>query len=169
MINFRKRFWNGRLKVAKRKEPSRLSEGKKFHKKVQDDWLNNATGEILPEHNTKLTNGRKGRIDIFVVDKGSHVALAEIKDSDWDAMKPEAVKRNIRRQIKQVWKYIYPQIEMNKEVSTGIIFSRRPKNKERMKLIEDMFWEEGIPVVWDDETTEERKARAEQEKLEEGK
>jgi hypothetical protein len=29
-----------------------------------------------------------------------------------------------------------------------------------MKLIEDMFEEEGIPVVWHDETIEERKARS---------
>jgi hypothetical protein len=29
-----------------------------------------------------------------------------------------------------------------------------------MKLIEDMFEEEGIPVVWQDETIEERNARS---------
>jgi hypothetical protein len=35
-----------------------------------------------------------------------------------------------------------------------------PKDAERMKLIEAMFEEEGIPVVWHDETIEHRKGRS---------
>jgi hypothetical protein len=34
------------------------------------------------------------------------------------------------------------------------------EDKIRMKLIEEMFEEEGIPVVWQDETIEERKVRS---------
>ena len=41
-----------------------------------------------------------------------------------------------------------------------MIFPERPKEKIRMRLIEDMFEEEGIPVVWQDETIEERKTRS---------
>jgi len=48
---------------------------------------------------------------------------------------------------------------LEKDVSPGIIFTKRPKEQERMKLIEKIFEQEGIPVVWQDETIEERKAR----------
>ena len=61
------------------------------------------------------------------------------------------------RQIKGIWDYIESQLKDEKEVSPGVIFVRRPGDKERMKLIEDMFEDEGIPVVWQDESIEERK------------
>ncbi len=142
-------------------EPTQLRRGKTFHKKMQTDWLNTAEGKILIEKAiTKLT-GRKGRIDIFVDDDGDKlVAVAEVKASDWDKMTDSAVRRNVRRQIKQIWDYIESQLKMKKDVSPGIIFPKRPKDQERMRLIEDMFEEEGIPVVWQNETIEERKARS---------
>ena len=87
------------------------------------------------------------------------MAVAEVKNSDWDKMTDSAVRRNVRRQIKQIWDYIESQLKAEKEVSPGVIFVRRPGDKERMKLIEDMFEEEGIPVVWRDESIEERKGR----------
>ena len=70
-----------------------------------------------------------------------------------------AGQRNVRRQIKGIWDYIESQLKAAKEVSPGVIFVKRPGDKERMKLIEDMFEEEGIPVVWRDESIEERKGR----------
>jgi len=104
---------------------------------------------------------RKGRIDIFVDDDGDKlVAVAEVKSSDWDKMTDSAVRRNVRRQIKQIWDYIESQLNVKKDVSPGIIFPKRPKDKERMRLIEELLEEEGIPVVWQDETIEERKARS---------
>jgi hypothetical protein len=128
---------------------------------VQADWLNTAEGQILIEKTiTKLT-GRKGRIDVFVTDRGSNlVAVAEVKASNWEKMTDLAVRRNVRRQIKQIWDYIESQLKTEKDVSPGIIFPKRPKDDKRMRLIEDLFEEEGIPVVWQDETIEERKARS---------
>ncbi len=142
-------------------EPTQLRRGKAFHKKVQTDWLNTAEGRILIEKAITKPTGRKGRIDIFVDDDGDKlVAVAEVKASDWDKMTDSAVRRNVIRQIKQIWDYIDSQIKTKKDVSPGVIFPKRPKDKARMKLIEDMFEEEGIPVVWQDETIEERKASA---------
>ncbi len=143
-------------------EPSHLRHGKAFHKKIQADWLGTAEGQILIEKAITKPTGRKGRIDIFVDDDGDKlVAVAEVKNSDWDKMTDSAVRRNVRRQIKQIWDYIESQLAKEKEVSPGIIFPHRPKDKARMKQIEDMFEQEGIPVVWQDETIEERKARSE--------
>jgi len=81
-----------------------------------------------------------------------------VKNSAWDKMTDSAIRRNIRRQIKQIWDYIESQLKARKDVSPGIIFPKRPKDKNRLKLIEGMFEEEGIPVVRQDETIEERNA-----------
>ena len=141
-------------------EPSQLKRGKAFHKKMQVDWLNIAEGKILIEKGITKPTGCISRIDIFVDDDGDKlVAVAEVKASDWDKMTDSAVRRNVRRQIKQIWDYIESQLKMKKDVSPGIIFPKRPKDQERMRLIEEMFGEEGIPVVWQNETIEERKAR----------
>jgi len=140
-------------------EPERLSRGKKFHDKVQKEWLAEAEGEINEERPVVKPSGRKGRVDVFVETEGGMVAIAEIKDSDWDAMTGKNLRRNVRRQIRQVWSYIESQLELGHEVSPGIIFSRRPSDPDRLRLIESLFEEEGIPVVWDDESIEERRAR----------
>jgi hypothetical protein len=148
------------MKNNTNKEPKRLRRGKSFHKKIQADWIHTAEGHVLTEKAIIKPTGRKGRIDIFVSDAGDElVAIAEIKDSDWDKMTNSAVRRNIKRQIKQIWDYIDSQLTKQKDVSPGVIFPKRSKNKAKMELIEDMFEEEGIPVVWQDETIEERKAR----------
>jgi hypothetical protein len=142
-------------------EPTQLRRGKAFHKKMQADWLKTTEGLVSKEKAITKPTGRKGRIDIFVDDSGDNlVAVAEVKNSDWDKMTDSAVHRNIRRQIKQIWDYIDSQLSEKKEVSPGVIFPKRPKDKERMNLIERLFEEEGIPVVWQDETIEERKARS---------
>jgi Holliday junction resolvase-like predicted endonuclease len=150
-------------------EPEPLRRGKEFHKKIQKDWLENGQGWIKCERIVLKTNNRKGRVDIFVDDEEPEgtIALVEIKASDWDRMTDKAVRRNARRQIKQIWDYIETQIKGPDYVSTGekksvcpgIIFPKRPKNEERMKLIETMFMDEGIPVVWNDESLEECKKR----------
>ena len=133
----------------KTNEPSSLRQGKAFHKKIQADWLETAEGQILIEKAITKPTGRKGRIDIFVDDDGDKlVAVAEVKKSNWDKMTDSAVRRNVSRQIKQIWDYIESQLAKEKEVSPGIIFPHRPKDKYRMKQIEDIFEQEGIPVVW---------------------
>jgi hypothetical protein len=87
-------------------------------------------------------------------------AIAEVKASDWDKMTDRAVRRNVNRHIRQIWDYIESQLKAKKDVSPGVIFPKRPTDRARMKLIEDMFEEEGVPVVWQDETIEERRARS---------
>ena len=128
---------------------------------MQTDWLNTAEGKILIEKAITKPSGRKGRMDIFVDDDGNNlVAVAEVKASDWDKMTDTAIRRNVKRQIKQIWDYIDSQLADRKDVSPGVIFSKRPKVNSRMKLIEQLVEGEGIPVVWQDETIEERKARS---------
>jgi hypothetical protein len=142
----------------------RLRDGKSFHKRVQEEWARTAEGAPRSERSCCKPNGKTGRIDIHVaVDEGL-VALVEIKNTDWDRMSLSAVRRNASRHARQVWDYIRSQLEgiqedRGKDVCPGIIFPRRPTGPERLKLVEELFEGEGIPVVWEDETVEERTAR----------
>jgi len=150
-------------------EPEQLRRGKIFHKKIQTDWIETTQGEVKAERIILKRNRRKGRVDIFVDDDAPEgtAAIVEIKASDWDIMTEMAVRRNIRRHIKQIWDYIESQIVdgdyvptgVKKSISPGIIFPKCPKNENRLKLIEESFWEEGITVVWDDESIEECQRR----------
>ena len=143
----------------KKKEPYQLRRGKTFHKKVQKEWLHKADGDVMREKELIKPSGRKGRMDIYVSCDNTLVAVVEIKASDWDKMTLKAVHRNVNRQAKQIWSYIESQLKQKKEVSPGIIFPKRPKNIDRMVLIEQLFEEHGIPVVWEDESIEVRKKR----------
>jgi hypothetical protein len=147
--------------MSRRKpEPKQLRRGKRFHKKVQKEWIRTAEGKVEPEKSMVKPGGGKGRMDILIGSDETLVAVVEIKATDWDAMTPVAVRRNVRRQARQIWDYIDSQLELGKEVSPGVIFPRRPKVRERMNLIEQLFEEEGIPVVWEDESIAERKAQS---------
>ena len=65
-------------------------------------------------------------------------------------MTDSAVRRTVRRQIKQIWEYVDSQLPEGKEVSPGVVFPKRPEDLSRIKLTEDILEEEGIPVVWQD-------------------
>jgi hypothetical protein len=155
--------------MTTKRQPEQLLRGKLFHEKVQFDWIKTAEGSVIAEKGIKKQEGRKGRVDVFVNDDDpdGSVAIVEIKASDWDKMTDSAVRRNVRRQIKQIWDYIESQIIKGeyvltgerKSVCPGIIFPKRPEDKHRMILIEKLFIEEGIPVVWYDESIEDCRVR----------
>ena len=147
--------------MSKNSEPKSLRRGKEFHKEIQKEWLDTAEGNnVISEKPMTKPSGRKGRMDIFVKSDETQVAIAEIKNSDWNAMTSTAVRRNAKRQARQIWDYIESQLEMGKEVSPGVIFTKRPKDPDRINLIEQLFDEKGISVVWEDESIAERKARS---------
>ena len=140
-------------------EPKHLRHGKEVHKRIQKEWHKSAEGSIISEKAVTKPSGRKGRMDIFVASDETLVAVAEIKCSKWDTMTLVAVRRNVRRQARQIWDYIKSQLDLGKDVSPGVIFPKLPKDTRRMKLVEQLFNEEGIAVVWEDETATKRKAR----------
>ncbi|MBU0637269.1 MAG: hypothetical protein KKB50_00235 [Planctomycetes bacterium] len=143
----------------KKSEPQQLRAGRAFHRQVQADWKTQAQGDVEIEKTTKMPASKAGRMDVFVSEDGSEVrAIVEIKHSDWDKMTPAAVRRNVKRQARQVWRYIESQESLD-GICPGIAFPKRPKDTQQLKQIEELFEEEGIPVVWEDEPVEERKAR----------
>ena len=57
----------------------------------------------------------------------SHLtAVVAVKCSDWDRMTERAVRRNVRRQIKQIWDYVESELASDKEPCPGVIFRRKP-------------------------------------------
>ena len=142
------------------KEPKALHQGKKFHKKLQDIWYKTAQGKVKHEEGIVKPSRRKGRIDIFVDVDDNLVSVVEIKSSEWEAMTLTALRRNVSRYASQIWDYIESQLAKGKDVSPGVIFPKKPKNLDRMRLIEQLFDERGIPVVCEDESIKERKSRA---------
>ena len=146
--------------MAKR-EPGALRRGKNFHREVQSNWKQTAEGQVDSEKPITKPNGRRGRIDIFARADDSLVAVVEVKASRWDDMTAKAVRRNVLRQARQIWDYIESQLADGREVSPGVIFPCRPKARCRLELIELLFDEQGIAVVWEDETAAMRRARAE--------
>jgi Holliday junction resolvase-like predicted endonuclease len=145
------------------KEPVQFRRGKTFHKKIQTEWINDAEGDVTIERSITKPNGRKGRVDVLVNQNQPMVAIVEIKSSNWDALTDAALRQNIRRHVRQIWHYIDSQLSESKDVCPGVILQKRPSEKERLKLIENLFNEEGIQVVWDDETIEECKIRLNEE------
>lgn len=130
-------------------EPKHLRHGKEVHKRIQKEWHKSAEGSIVSEKTITKSSGRKGRMDIFVASDETLVAVAEIKCSKWDAMTLATVRKNVRHQARQIWDYIESQLELGKDVSPGVIFPKLPKAPHRMKLVEQLFNEEGIAVVWE--------------------
>lgn len=134
-----------------RKEPSQLRRGKRFHREVQAEWEATAEGDVVREKLMTKRSGRRGRMDIHVDSGATMDAIVEIKATNWDRMTLPGVRRNVRRQVRQIWDYIEANLDLGKDVSPGVIFPKRPKSLRRLKLIEEMFLEEGIVAVWQDE------------------
>jgi hypothetical protein len=143
------------------REPKQLRQGKRFHKKVQREWLQTAkNGKPIPERSIKKLNGRNGRVDILVEDFGDFISIVEIKATDWDQMTEKNIIRNVRRQILQIWSYIDSALELEgQQVCPGVIFPKLPRDPERLHRIESLFNDEGIQVVWHDETLQHLRKR----------
>lgn len=130
------------------REPRQLRRGKRFHQLIQTEWVRDVTDPVKAEARVRKPSGRPGRVDVFVRDAGRDVSVVEVKSTNWDRLVDAAAKRTARRQAKQVWEYIRSQLRVGRNVSPGIIFPKRPKSGSRRRLVESLFENEGIAVVW---------------------
>ena len=78
-------------------------------------------------------------------------AVVEVKSSDWDRMADRAVRRNVRRQVKQIWDYVESELASDREPCPGVIFSKKLADSEQAAYVETEFNDYGIQVVWDGE------------------
>ena len=148
--------------MEKRDEPEVFRRGKKFHKEVQKEWEDSKVdGDSHDEHYVKLAYDLKGRFDIFVDNLGDALnVVLEIKSTNWDKIKRSNARKNVRSHIRQIWNYINLQQERkNTELCVGVIYPQLPSDPELTEMIETMFNEEGIQVVWNSESIDDCKNR----------
>jgi len=145
--------------TGKRREPSALKRGKAFHKEVQSEWERTAKGKVRCEKGITKVDDSRGRIDIHVDAGDGLVAVVEVKSTNWTRMSDSQVRRTVCEYSRQIWEYIEHELEKNADVSPGIVLLGMPDDPERVTLIEELFGEECISAVWQDETMEEARAR----------
>jgi hypothetical protein len=98
-----------------------------------------------------ILKGKRGRIDIRLVDEGEvHTIIVEIKSTNWDIMEPYRIRPNVLRHARQLWRYIEAEI-IKQPVIPAIIYPVSPKIPTRKQDIESILNERFIQVVWRDE------------------
>ena len=133
----------------KSKEPKCFIRGKKFQEIVREDFRNNnKSGTVGFEEVRKISDRKKGRIDILVSDLGDYVAVYEIKATNWDRIKPKNIKKNAWSHQRQLMKYVETYIEENIDVCLGIIYPEPPTTPELRKAIEEYLDRYGAPAYW---------------------
>ena len=137
-------------------EPDLLRRGKRFHRRVQEDWERTAQGEIFVEKTIPLLQPkavgrrRRGRMDIFVGEDDGMVAVVEIKATDWDRVRH--VNRVLRSHERQVWKYVTKHLDGDGlTVCPGIIYPTAPSKPGLKEEIEEFLNAQGLQVVWYDD------------------
>ena len=140
-------------------EPKILSRGKKFYKRVQQDWKRETKGGKIKNESTieligassKAKRKRYGRMDIFVDELGDYVSIVEIKSTDWDRIKKKNRRRLMGSHRRQVWKYIVEFTDQKKiDVCAGIIYPKHPESPGLKEEIEEYLNDYGLQVVWYD-------------------
>lgn len=99
-------------------------------------------GSVIAECVCKKPSGRRGFIDMHATSGDDTTAVVEIKCTDWDRMTSQAVVRNTRRQIKQIWDYILSELADKNQPSPGIVFPTLPRDPDHTVSIEPRM---GLP------------------------
>jgi DNA-binding sugar fermentation-stimulating protein len=133
----------------------RLAKGRAFHDAVQSAFLTglaNATG--FRERCWRLTAGGRGRVDLAVVtdDREKMLIIIEIKGTDWDKIRPDRVKRNVQRHIRQLLAYLDTAIgELEagqwEGIAGALLYPSRPASAESVACIEAAAAEQAIMVT----------------------
>jgi hypothetical protein len=154
-----------------------LARGRKFHASVQSAFLAGLAGAAAaPEKTITLSRTRNGRVDLLVVPQGGEAAavVVEIKSTDWDALADHRVRPNLRSHLRQLQRYldVYvadlqhesrtsgpdhdasgDQPPSRRDSVTGVLlYPRRPNNRSRAQLVEELADREALMVVWYSET-----------------
>lgn len=136
-------------------EPIILYKGKIFEKIVKKNFYDyTKDGKVKEEANIridKLNNLEKiGRIDILIDELGDFVTILEIKNTDWDKISNNNIKRNLYRHQRQLFKYIDSFMNQNNlNVCHGIIYPKPPLSNEKKDYIEYYMLEHYcVPVYW---------------------
>jgi hypothetical protein len=138
-------------------EPKQFQRGKKFHKKVQEDWRGTVGGsKVLIEKATPLhpdsksvKHVRRGRMDIFVDKIEDFVTVVEIKSTDWDKIKEKNHIKLMGSHRRQILRYVDKFLNIKKiSVCAAIIYPSAPKKPGLKQKVEDYLNNYGLQVTW---------------------
>ena len=149
----------------------RIRQGRKFEAWEREQWNNKLNSAKETEVWTKW-QGKGGRIDIRLQleedDEGRDtVIIVETKATNWDKIKDHRVGLTARKHVKQIWRYIEDVLEPRKEdhpditeealiklkfrATPAVVYPASPTTPGRKEMIEEIFEEECIQVVWREE------------------
>jgi hypothetical protein len=151
----------------------RLVRGQRFHRTVQTAFLAGlVAADAQPEHVVAVSAGRR-RVDLLVLPRLRGEAMAvvvEIKNTDWDAIRGDRVRRNVRRHLRQLQEYLDHYTDHLGAWSHGddtavgganalkwdsvvgvLLYPKQPNDTVRAKLVEEICGAEAIMVVWYDQ------------------
>lgn len=149
----------------------RIRQGRKFEAWEREQWNSELNSVKQTEVGTRW-KGKAGRIDIRLQleeddDGRDTVVIAETKATNWDKIKDHRVRITARKHVKQIWRYIedavnpraedHPDLteeELSKlkfRATPAVVYPASPTTSGRKELIEEIFEEEWIQVVWREE------------------
>lgn len=132
----------------------RLRAGQDFGNVVKRLFESKTSGLFSSEFGMVLTTGRRGIADVWIPSDASsgEVAILEVKATDWDLIPPLRVRRNVRRQARQVWSYAHSAMTKQSPafpvVQLFMVFPRKPIDEALQRVIEVLFMEHGVLVHW---------------------
>lgn len=147
----------GQARSSGGEEPAHLRRAKRAHQVVQASWQ--ATpGLHTVEIELALTkpDGAAGRGDIVAGVDDNYVAIIDVKSDDWAKMSERTVRRRVKKYIDQLWDYIGSSAGTGggNDVTPAVTLTKQPADPGRVALIEQLFEEYGIVVVWEAEPPE---------------
>ena len=147
----------------------RIKQGRKFEAWEREQWNNELNSARKTEVGTKW-KGKAGRIDIRLQleeDDGGRdtVVIAETKATNWDKIKEHRVRLTATKHVNQIWRYINDVIKPRKEdhpnikeedlielrATAAVVYPAPPTIPGRKEMIEEIFEEWAIQVVWREE------------------
>lgn len=139
----------------------RIREGREFDRATLDSWSRVFEGsEMVTDQGVGPGLQAVGRPDIrFVVDEGEDGAavdaVLEVKDRDWDHMLPANAKRAVRRDGRQISRYIEAVAALRRatgkgaEIVASLIYRRSPSDAGLRQWAEDYLGGIGVAVLWE--------------------
>ena len=130
-------------------EPKKFQRGRKYEALEKSEWVNlDGNCEAYFEKSVPLISGRGGRIDVLIDEKNGNYTIIEIKSTNWEKIMPHRIRPNVLRHIQQIigyWDYFDGN---NKPVCLAICYPSAPKQISTRRIIEEIFLNKGIQIVW---------------------
>jgi len=88
-------------------------------------------------------------VDVFVDVAEGFVAVVEVKNTSWDAIRPSNVRKNLLSHVRQLLAYVDEyNIVQKMEVAAAVIYPAPPTTLPLRQIIEEFYDDQAIALVW---------------------